>query len=66
MKKDSNIKCPKCNDSMKPISREYSQKYGFYYDAEYNCDDCGCAATINDYGGVDYYDKEGKKIIGCE
>lgn len=46
---------------MKPIRREYSKKYGFYYDAEYNCDDCGCAAIINDYGGVDYYDKEGKK-----
>ena len=66
MKQDSNVKCPKCHKEMDPIREVYSQKHNFYYCAEYNCPTCGCAATVNEYGGVDYYDKEGKKIIGCE
>ena len=59
-------KCPKCDKPMKPIRCEYNKKRGFYYCAEYNCEICGCVATVNDYGGVDYYNKDGEKIIGCE
>ena len=36
----------------------YLKKRVFYYCAEYNCEICGSAATVNDYGGVDYYDIE--------
>lgn len=67
MERNSNVKCPKCKKVMKPIRRAYSEKRIFYYWAEYNCSTCGCAATVNDdYGGVDYYEKNGNKIIGCE